>query len=161
MKKVFLTAVMMMFVSAAMFANKIVAEGESFTPFGNYRIELADNLVMMQGNECKSYVISYRNSPMEVKVIICKGKNCKKYVVTSDRLSVQYVCNENYFGVERLSSEFQSDGLSTDDNALNRAEYFHQKVLGPGQASELSNTMLIAAYFPMLVNGMAEVVAVK
>lgn len=161
MKRVLLTAVMMTIVSAAMFANKIVAEGESFTPLGKYTIELADDPFMMQGEECKSYVISYLNSPTEVRVVICNGKNCKRYVVMSDQLAVQYVCNEYYFGVEKLSREFQADGLSTDDNALNRAEYFHQKVLGPGEGSELSNTRLIAAYFPMLVNGMAETVAMR
>jgi len=161
MKKVFLTAVMMTIVTAAMFANKVVAEGETFTPLGNYRIELADDPVMMQGEECTSYIISYKNSPMEVKVVICNDKKCQRYVVTSDELAVQYVCNEFYFGVEKLGREFQAEGLSTDDNALNRAEYFHQKVLGPGEGSELSNTRLIAAYFPMLVNGMEENVAMR
>jgi hypothetical protein len=47
----------------------------------------------------------------------------------------------------------------TSDAALNRSEYFHQKVLAPGKRSEVENTQLIAAYFPLLINGTAETLA--
>jgi hypothetical protein len=72
-------------------------------------------------------------------------------VVLSDKLSVQYICNPYYFGVERLDKTFESEGYSTSDTNLNRIEYFHQKVLGPGQKPELEATQLIAAYFPLLL----------
>ena len=70
----------------------------------------------------------------------------------SDKLSIQYVCNKDYFGVEKLGSNFEKEGYRTSDSALNRAEYFHQKVLAQGQGDELYNTQLIASYFPMLIN---------
>ncbi len=156
-----LAAVMMTLITSATFANKIVAEGQTFTALGNYKIELADNPFVMKGEECKSFTISYENSPMEVTVVICKEKNCKKFVVLSDKLSVQYVCNNYYFGVEKLGKDIEAEGYKTSDAALNRAEYFHQKVLGSGQGNELENTQLIAAYFPMLVNNMAELTATR
>jgi hypothetical protein len=98
---------------------------------------------------------------MEVTVVICKDRNCKRYVVLSEKLSVQYICNEYYFGVEKLDKSFKKDGYRTSDSALNRTEYFHQKVLTPGKGDELENTKLIAAYFPMLLNDSSEVIAAK
>jgi hypothetical protein len=152
-------AVVILISTTASFARKKVAEGKSFTSFGNYKIELADNSVAMKGSDCKTYVISYENTPMEVTVVICKDKKCKRFVVLSDKLSVQYVCNKDYFGVERLGPEFASEGYRTSDSALNRGEYFHQKVLAPGQGDELYNTHLIAAFFPKLLNETTDIVA--
>jgi hypothetical protein len=88
---------------------------------------------------------------MEVTIVIRKGKDCKNYIVLSDKLSVQYVCNENYFGVEMLDKSLQVEGFKPSESALNRSEYFHQKKLAHGKRGELENTQLIAAYFPMLI----------
>ena len=152
MKKIFILAVIILISTTASFARKKVAEGVTYTALGNYKIEIADNPVTMQGKDCMTYVISYENTPMEVSVVICKDKKCKRYVVLSDKLSIQYVCNKDYFGVEKLGSNFEKEGYRTSDSALNRAEYFHQKVLAQGQGDELYNTQLIASYFPMLIN---------
>jgi len=143
---VFLTA-----VCTVSFGKKIVATGQSFTALGDYKIETIDNPVMVMGRDCKAYSIKYQNSPMEVKVIICKDRKCRRYLVLSEKLSVQYVCNKDYFGVEKLDKIFEKDGLSTSDSNLNRLEYFHQKVLGPGQQPELEATKMIAAFFPHLI----------
>jgi hypothetical protein len=98
---------------------------------------------------------------MEVTVAICKDRNCRKYVVLSDKLSVQYVCNQYYFGVEKLDKAFEKDGFKTTDSELNRTEYYHQKVLTPGKRGELEATQLIAAYFPLLLNNPTEAVALR
>jgi hypothetical protein len=161
MKRVFLFAVLAVAFCTASFAGKVVAEGKTFTALGDYKIEKADMTIPVKGEDCKAYVISYENTPMKVTVAICKDRNCKKYVVLSDRLSVQYVCNDRYFGVEKLSKEFAKDGYKTADNELNRTEYFHQKVITPGKQSELEATQLIAAYFPMLLNNPTEAIALK
>jgi hypothetical protein len=161
MIRILIVALLTLTVSSASFARKLVAEGKSYTPLGGYKIELADNQVNLKGHDCTSYVISYENTPMEVKVIICKDRNCKRYVVLSDKLSVQYVCNKDYFGVEKLGKEFEAEGFKTSDSELNRLEYFHQKVLCPGQGNELDNTKLIAAFFPMLLNDQANIIAQK
>jgi hypothetical protein len=151
MKRMFLAAVLIIAFCTASFARKLVAEGKTFTDLGNYKIELADNPVLMKGEECKAFIISYENSPMEVTVVVTKDRACKRYVVLSDKLSVQYVCNANYFGIEKLDKTFEKEGYKTSDSAMNRSEYFHQKKLAAGKRGEVENAHLIAAYFPMLI----------
>lgn len=152
MKRIIVSLLLAVAVCSASFAKKVVAEGQTYTALGTYRIELADKPVMMNGEECKAYNITYQNSPMEVTVVVTKDKNCKKYIVLSNELSVQYVCNANYFGVEKLDKKFEKEGLKTSDSGLNRSAYFHQKVLTPGRRSETEAASLIAAFFPLLLN---------
>jgi hypothetical protein len=151
MKKMILTAVLVSIITTVSFGKKVVAEGKTFSALGDYKIETADNPFQMKGEGCRAFIISYENTPLEVTVVVCKERNCKKYVVLSDKLSVQYVCNSHYFGVEKLDKSLESEGFKTSDANLNRIEYFHQKVLGPGQMAELDATRTIAAYFPHLL----------
>jgi hypothetical protein len=161
MKKMILVTVLIALVSTVSFGQKAVARGNTFSALGDYKIETADYPFQLKGNDCKAYTISYANSPMEVTVVICKDKRCKKYVVLSDKLSVQYVCNPTYFGVERLEKSFEKEGYKTADEELNKIEYFHQKVLGPGQQDELEATKIIAAYFPFLLNTNESMTAIR
>lgn len=161
MKRLFFTALLIVAFSTASFTRELLAEGRTYSALGDYRIEIANDPVIINGEEFKAFVISYQNSPLEVKVAVRKDHNGKKYIVLSDKLSVQYVCNENYFGVERLDKSFAKDGYSTSDEALNKNEYFHQKVLTSGQGCELDNTRLIAAYFPMLIKNTGDAVTNK
>jgi len=151
MKKFYFAALLIVAYSTASFSREFVAGGKTYSALGDYKIEIADNPVTINGERIKTFIISYQNSPMEVTVAIKKDKECKKFIVLSDKLSVQYVCNENYFGVEKLDKSFEKDGYATSDAALNSSEYFHQKVLAPGKRGEIENTQLIAAYFPMLL----------
>ena len=159
MKKIILAAMLLVAFSTVSFARNLVAEGKTFSSLGDYKIETADNPILMKGEDCKAYLISYANSPLEVTVVVCKERKCKKYVVLSDRLSVQYVCNDRYFGVERLDKSFEAEGYKTVDDDLNKLEYFHQKVLTPGSRGEMEATQLIAAYFPFLLNPEGDVSA--
>jgi hypothetical protein len=152
MKRMFFAVVIMVAMAASAFSREFVAEGKTYSALGDYKIQTADNPVKINGQEYKAFIISYQNSPMEVTVVVTKGKNCKNYVVLSDKLSVQYVCNESYFGVQMLDPALEKDGLKTSVTALNKGEYFHQKVIAPGKRGEVENTQLIAAYFPMLIN---------
>ncbi len=161
MKKMFLLALLTVAFGSASFSRELVAEGKTYSALGDYRIEIADNPVIINGDEIKSFVISYQNTPLEVKVAIRKERDCKKYIVLSDKLCVQYVCNANYFGVERLDKSFEKDGYTTSDTFLDRNEYFHQKVLTSGPTSDIDNTRLIASYFPMLLKNSAAPVALK
>lgn len=151
MKRIIFTVLLIVALSAASFSREFVASGKSFTPLGDYKIELADKPFTIKGKELKTYIISYQNSPLEVKVAIKKGTGCLNYVVVSDQLSIQYVCNENYFGVQKLDKSMRKEGYVTSDNALNRTEYFRQKVICDGEKGEIVNTQLIASYFPMLI----------
>lgn len=153
MKKMLIAGLLMTAISTASFSREFVASGKTHTSLGDYKIEVADKPVTINGEELKAFIISYQNSPMEVKVVIRKEKDCKNYFVFSDKLSVQYVCNGNFFGVQKLDKSLEKDGYKTSDAALNRSEYFHQKLIISGQTDEVDNTKLIAAYFPMLING--------
>jgi hypothetical protein len=161
MKKLFFAVLLLAAFSSTSFSREFVAEGKTFTTFGDYKIEIADKTVTINGEQLKTFVISYQNSPLEVTVAIKKDKKCKNYIVLSDKLSVKYVCNENYFGIEKLSKSFECEGYSTSDEAMNRSEYFHQKVLAPGMRGEIENTQLIAAFFPMLLKDTKEVLAIR
>jgi hypothetical protein len=161
MKRMFFAALLLAVFSSASFSREFVAGGKTHSALGDYRIEKAENTVTINGEQLKAYVISYQNSPLEVTVAIKKNKKCKSYFVLSDKLSVQYVCNANYFGIEKLDPFLKMDGFTTSDASLNRSEYFHQKVLAPGKRDELENTQLIAAYFPMLLKDTNEALATK
>jgi len=137
--------------SSATYAREFVAEGKTYSALGDYRIEKADNPVIINGEEFKAYVISYQNTPMEVTIVVKKGKDCKNYLVFSDKLAVQYVCNENYFGIQKFDKSVVIEGYKPTEAGLNRSEYFHQKKLAPGKRGELENAQLIAAYFPLLL----------
>lgn len=151
MKRMFLAALLIVAFSSASFSREFVAGGKTYSALGDYKIEIADNSVTLNGEQLKAYVISYQNSPMEVKVVIRKDKTCKNYIVLCDKLSVQYVCNGDYFGVQKLEKSLEKDGFATSDEALNRSEYFHQKLIAQGKQGEIETARLIAAYFPLLI----------
>jgi len=153
MKKMIFTVMMMVAFCASSFSREFVASGKTYSSLGDYKIEIADNPVVINGETLKAFIISYQNSPMEVTVVIRKDKKCKNYIVISDKLSVQYVCNGEYFGVQKLEKSLEKEGYKTSDETLNRTEYFHQKLLVRGPQEEIFSTQLIAAYFPMLLKG--------
>lgn len=151
MKRMFFAALLFVAFSSVSFSREFVAEGKTYSALGDYKIKLADNPVTINGVQLKAYVISYENSPMEVKVAIMKDKKCKNYIVLSDKLSIKYVCNGDYFGVQKLGKSFEKDGILTSEESLNRSEYFHQRLIAQGKQDEVEATQLIAAYFPMLL----------
>jgi hypothetical protein len=161
MKRIILTAVIILAVSFASFARKFLAEGKTNSAFGNYKIEIDDKFITLDGKQHKPFVISYENSDKEVRVAIDMDRKGKKYYVLSENLSVQYVCNRKYFGVEKLNQELEKDGYKTSETALNKSEYFHQKVIKSGKGSALDNTKLIATFYPMLINNTENVLATK
>ena len=79
----------------------------------------------------------------------------------SDKLSVQYVCNGEYFGVEKLDKALRKEGMTTSDSELNLQEYYHQKLISQTRLSEIESTKLIAVYFPLLINNPTVAVAMK
>jgi len=153
MKKMFFAVSLLVAFSAASFSGEFVTAGKTHSALGDYRIELARYPVTVNGQELKAYVISYENSPLIVTVAVRKDKNCKSYIVLSEKVSVQYVCNGDYFGVQKLDKNLKVENavFTTSDESLNNSEYFHQKLIAPGHQTELESTQYIAAYFPMLI----------
>jgi len=161
MKRLFLTAVCIAAICTASFAGKVVAKGKTYSALGDYKIESLDQPVVLNGKELDAFTISYQNTEMKVTVAVEKTKKCKTYYVLSDNLSVQYVCNSNYFGVERLDKQLEKEGFRTDNEDLNAEQYYHQRVLTCGGNGNLDNTMMIAAYFPFLLKDQEGAIAAK
>ena len=152
MKRIVLALVLIMAVCSGSYARKFVGSGKTHTALGNYKIEVDDNYLTVNGKQHKPYVISYENSNFEVRVAVDMEKGQKIYYVLSDALSVKYVSTRKYFGVEKLGTDLEADGYSTSESALNREQYFHQKVITSGQGWKRDNTKLVAAFYPMLLN---------
>jgi hypothetical protein len=161
MKRIFLTTMLIVTACLSSSATKQVAKGDTHTTFGNYLIEKAAGQVTLNGKALDAFIITYDNSDTRVTVAIEKTGKCKKYYVLSDKLSVQYVCNTQYFGIERLGKELEKEGYKTSDIFLNRQQYFHQRVLSAGNNGDLDNSKLIAAYFPLLMNNENPLAALK
>jgi hypothetical protein len=161
MKRIVLITVLIFAISMASFARKFVAEGKTYSVLGNYRIEIADNPIILKGKELKAFVISYENTNMEVTVAFDKTRKGMTYYVISDNLSVKYVCNNKYFGVAKLGKELEKDGYRTSDSELNKTEYFHQKIITTRSNCDLDNSKMIAAFYPMLINNIDNIVTSK
>ena len=161
MKRIALTFVLITAVCFGSFARKLVGEGKTYTSFGKYKIEVDDTYMMVNGKQHKPYVITYENSNLEMRVAIDLEGEKKIYYVLSDVLSVKYVSNRKYFGVEKLGNSLENDGYTTSESALNRDQYFHQRILSKVQDWDSDNLGLVAAFYPMLLNNMDNFLAAK
>ncbi len=161
MKRFITAAVLIIAFCTASFATKVVAEGKTHSVLGDYKIESLDNPVMINGKELKAFTVTYQNTGLKTTIAVEKTFKCKKYYVLTDMLSIQYVCNGHYLGVERLDKKLEKDGYMTSNDDLDNFQYYHQKVLSRGTGTDVENTKLIAAYFPFLFKNTEEVLAVK
>lgn len=155
MKRITITALLVLFASCATFSQKLVAEGKSFTTFGDFTIETADQPIVLNGVTLSTYKITYNNSGTSLTIAIDQNKKCRRYITISDKLSVQYVCYGTHFGVEKLNREYARSGWKTIESNMNRSAYFHQKILTPGQQDQITCMKLIGAYFPALLEGIS------
>lgn len=161
MKRVVLSAMLIIAVSVASFATKYVATGKTWSLIGDYRIEVAETPVVLNGEELKTFVITYDNSDQRITVAVDKQKKFSNYIVISDKLSVQYVSNSSYFGVEKLDKKYSKMGYTTLDDDLNRSEFLNQRVISREPAGALENARMIAAFFPALVKEFDSLLAKK
>jgi hypothetical protein len=161
MKRMILAAVLTIAFCTASYARKFVAEGKTYSALGDYKIEAMGEPVVINGKELEAFIISYQNTDMKVTVAVEKIRKCKNYYVLSANLSIKYVCNKNYFGVERLSKDLEKEGYKTSNDELNTVEYFHQRMITTGGNSDLTNSKLIAAYFPYLLKDQKSILAIK
>ena len=67
MKRILFAAILMVAFSTALFSREFVAGGKTHTAFGDYKIEIADNPVTLNGEQLKAYVISYQNSQRRLR----------------------------------------------------------------------------------------------
>ena len=161
MKKVVVILLMMTILIPTGIARNLLAEGNTFTKFGTYKIETADKPFILKGKEFKAYLITYENAGFSVQIIPLKTRDGLRLLVLSDVLSVQYDSHHPCFGVDKIDELYSGDGLKTSESALNKYEYFHQKVLTSWEVTELEKIKLVAAYYPALLNNADNLVTSK
>jgi hypothetical protein len=161
MKKVVVVLLLMIILIPSGIAEKLFTDGDSFTRLGKYKIELSEKPFILNGKELKTYLIKYENGGVTVQVTADNTGDETRFLTISDALSVQYVSHLKYFGVERIDEKYLSSSLSTSDSALNRAEYFRQKVLTSWDVNEFEKVKLIASYYPALLNNIDNLLSSK
>ncbi|MBK8883873.1 MAG: hypothetical protein IPN67_16285 [Bacteroidales bacterium] len=102
MKKMLFAALLIVAFGSASFSRELVAEGKTYSALGDYRIEIADNPVTINGDEFTAFVISYQNTPLEVRVAIRKEHDCKKYIVLSEKLWCSMFATQTILGLRGL-----------------------------------------------------------
>jgi len=152
MKKIFLSAVLILSVFMVSNGNPVVSKGQSNSAFGDYQIiALTDHLVL-NGRELDKYLISYEKPEMKLIVVVDKQKKCRKYYVLSGLLPVEYDCSGSFFGIKKLEQELVDKGFVTDLNNLNKQEYYRQRILTDEHLGTVDQLNLIASYYPGLLN---------
>lgn len=148
-------------ICTASFSQKLVAEGKTWTALGDYRIEAMEQPVVINGKELESFRVSYQNTGLTATIAVDKTSKNKKYYVLSDNLSVQYVSNRNYFGLERLDKQLEKEGYKTSVEKLNNEQYFYQKIITRDKLSDRENLNLISAYYPFLLKDQEAILAIE
>lgn len=161
MKKVVLVLLLTILLIPSGIAQTLIFNGDSFTKLGKYNIEIAEKPFILNGKELKSYLIKYENSGLSLLVTADKSGHETKFLAISDALSIQYVSHKNFFGVEKIDEGYVLSDLKTSDNALNRSEYYKQKVLSSWEVNEFEKIRLIAVYYPSLLNNIDNLLSAK
>lgn len=161
MKKVVLVLLLTIILIPSGIAQTLIFNGDSFTKFGKYNIEIAEKPFILNGKELKTYLIKYENAGFTVLVTTDNIGDEIRFLTISDALSVQYVSHQKYFGVEKIDQKYVSSSLNTLDSSMNRVEYFRQKVLTSWDVNELEKIKLIAAYYPALLNNIDNLLSAK
>jgi hypothetical protein len=161
MKKVVLVLLLTIILIPSGIAQTLIFNGDSFTKFGKYNIEIAEKPFILNGKELKTYLIKYENAGFTVLVTTDNIGDEIRFLTISDALSVQYVSHQKYFGVEKIDQKYVSSSLNTLDSSMNRVEYFRQKVLTSWDVNEFEKIKLIAAYYPALLNNIDNLLSAK
>ncbi len=152
MKKIFIAALLSISFITAAFSSSPLAEGETHSGLGKYTIERSGPFEMIKGEPLRSYEISYENSPDSIWVAVDDSrKDVTRFLVISDKLVIEYICHNRFFGARLIDDRFQEEGLSTPLHNLDKKEYYHQKLITQYPKSETEYLKLISVYFPKLI----------
>jgi len=158
MKNVFSLSTVFIAAFAVAIAGQVVIKGKTHSALGVFTVEKSTEFISIDGQELETYIITYENSEKQVKVAIDKNdKNCKKYLVCCEDLSIQYVCRENYFGVEKLDRKYIKEGYQTNVYKMNQGSFYHQKIITREDKTDRNCLGLIAVYYPQLLRNYEEV----
>ena len=126
--------------------------GNSLTDFGKYTVMKSDNPLVINGEEVRTYDLTYENTNHPIRIGVVCEKKCTNFIVKSDAFEVEYVCNNGVFGVKKIEQRFQELPKEANDAKLNKASYYAQRVICQNPKTEDELLGLIACYFPNLVN---------
>jgi len=135
------------FMLIASAANKV--KGDSNTPMGKYVIEEADDAIGYQGKELKAYKLCYENCKKEVLIGVEELEHCRNFIVFLDDLQIIYACDKGVFGVTKIPKQ-KSTSINLKE-AIDRQQFFYQKVITQRPKTEKELLGLIACYYPALL----------
>ncbi|TAJ15719.1 hypothetical protein DMA11_00525 [Marinilabiliaceae bacterium JC017] len=147
LKSVFAIAFFISATFTTLATDKI--EGSSNTKLGNYFIEKADTQIQHEGVAIKTYVLNYENFKKEILIGVEDGKKCKNFHVRIDDMEIIYSCEKSQFGARKLPK--QKDTQVNVKEAIDRQQFFYQKVITQKPKTEEELLGLIACYFPKLL----------
>jgi hypothetical protein len=151
MKKLISTFLLILTVCVASSGSNVVAQGQSNSDFGDYKIIKLEEHLVIDGKEFDKYLISYDQPDRKVIVVVNKLKKCKKYYLLTGKLAVQYKCDGKLFGIMKLDKKIRDKGFATTSDDMNYMEFDHQKVVASGTTKTIDHLNLIAACYPRLV----------
>lgn len=152
MKRVIYILSALLFLLLTGFTKSPLAKGETNGRLGSFTIEKSLRPLISDARILPTYEVKYENRGFTLRVGIDNSdKKCKKYIAVSDDFAVQYICQNDKFGVELIESGYIEDGIPSTDSKLNREEYFKQKVLTMLPDNEIEHVKLISVFFPKLI----------
>jgi len=163
MKRIYSLLVSVLIISSLTFASEVktpVAQGSTNSELGSYTIDKTAQFEMIKGEPLRAYRIWYENSPDSLTVAV---EDCKdgmtRFLVISEDLVIEYICNNNFFGVRIIDGHFEAEGYFTSAQNLDRQEYYYQKVITQKPMTETDYLSLISVYFPKLIKDFNKIYA--
>jgi hypothetical protein len=149
-KRLAVSAVALLFVSTAMFADGETSEvyltGASNTAAGDFVVTGTDAVYHFQGEEFAVYNVYYDNPSHNMKIAVNTNGECNSFIAYTGGYWFMYNCTKEGFGVRKamFTSPTVRDGFDSN-------EYHDQTVLVKTKKIEQDQAVgLIAAYLPKL-----------
>jgi hypothetical protein len=150
LKRLAVSAVALLFVSTAMFAdgeiNEVYLTGATNTAAGDYVVTGTDDVYHYQGQEFSVYNVYYDDPSHNMKIAVSNDENCDSFIAYTGGYWFMYNCTKEGFGVRKamFNSPAIRDGFDSN-------EYHDQTVLVKTRKIEQDQAVgLIAAYLPRL-----------
>jgi hypothetical protein len=125
--------------------------GKSLSEFGKYSVELTNTPMKVNGEELRTYELTYENADRSVQIGVLPQENCTNFIVKTNLFEIEYVCNKGVFGVKKINRNYASIAKDMNEAVLNKAGYFSQRVISQNPKTEDELLGLIACYFPNLI----------
>ena len=149
-KRLAVSAVALLFVSTAMFAdgeiNEVYLTGASNTAAGDYVVTGTEDVYHFQGQEFAVYNVYYDDPSHNMKIAVNTNGDCDSFIAYTGGYWFMYNCTKDGFGVRKamFNSATIRDGFDSN-------EYHDQTVLVKTRKIEQDQAVgLIAAYLPKL-----------